>query len=65
MEISRTQVGIVGAFLVSMICLVLAPTVLPEGYSVVAHTTSEAAAQATDGAWLARTGLFLFGLAVF
>jgi hypothetical protein len=65
MEVSRTQLGIVVALLVSMACLILAPTVLPEGYSVVAHTTSEAAAQTTDGAWLARTGLFLFGLAVF
>jgi hypothetical protein len=28
------------------------------------HTTSEAAAQATEGAWLARTGFLLFGLGV-
>lgn len=57
--------AIIGAFLVSIVCLVVAPSVLPADYSVLEHTISEAAAQATDGAWLARTGIFLFGLGVF
>lgn len=65
MEVSRTQLAIIGAFLASMVCLILAPMVLPDGYSVFAHTVSESAAQGTDGAWLARTGIFLFGLGVF
>jgi hypothetical protein len=57
--------GIIVSLLVSMACLILAPAVLPEGYSVVANTVREAAAQTTEGAWLARTGLFLFGLGAF
>ncbi len=57
--------AIIGAFLVSIACLVIAPTVLPADYSVSAHTVSESAAQGTDGAWLGRTGIFLFGLGVF
>lgn len=65
MEVSKTQVAIIGALLVSIICLVLAPYALSVDYSVLSHTTSEAAAQGTDGAWLARTGFFLFGLGVF
>lgn len=65
MEVSRTQLAIIGAFLVSIACLITAPVVLPENYSVVEHTISEAAAQSTEGAWLARTGIFLFGLGVF
>lgn len=57
--------AIIGAFLVSIACLIIAPGVLPADYSIADHTISEAAAQATDGAWLARTGIFLFGLGVF
>lgn len=53
------------AFLTSIACLMIAPLALPDGYSVVEHTTSEAAAQATEGAWLARSGFLLFGLGVF
>lgn len=65
MEVSRTQIAITATFLVSVACLILAPGVLTDEYSVLSHTTSEAAAQATQGAWLARTGFFLFGLGVF
>ena len=65
MEVSRTQVAIIGAFLASIGCLLLAPWVLPDEYSAVIHTVSESAAQGTDGAWLGRTGIFLFGLGVF
>lgn len=57
--------AIIGAFLASIVCLVLAPTVLPDDYSVFVHTVSESAAQGTEGAWLGRTGIFLFGLGVF
>jgi hypothetical protein len=65
MEVSRTQVAIIGALLASIACLILAPGALTDAYSVVSHTTSEAAAQGTQGAWLARTGFLLFGLGVF
>lgn len=60
---SRALIGV--GFIASIVCLAIAPAALPEGYSIVEHTTSEAAAQATEGAWLARTGLLLFGLGVF
>lgn len=60
---SRALVGV--ALFASIVCLAIAPAAIPAGYSIVEHTTSEAAAQATQGAWLARTGLLAFGLAVF
>jgi len=64
-EQSPARILIIIAFLASIACLMIAPTVLPDSYSVVEHTTSEAAAQATEGAWMARTGFLLFGLGVF
>ncbi len=64
-EVSSSRVLIAVALFSSIICLVIAPATLPESYSVAEHTTNEAAAQATEGAWLARTGLALFGLGVF
>jgi hypothetical protein len=63
-ELARIRPLIVVSLLASAICLAIAPLGLPDGYSVVGHTTSEAAAQATQGAWLARTGFLLFGMGV-
>jgi hypothetical protein len=37
---------------------------MPESYSWVEYGVSESAAQGVDGAWLARAGMILFGLAV-
>jgi putative copper export protein len=48
----------------SAAALAAAPALMPPGYSWVSHTTSESAAQGVEGAWLARTGFVLFGLAV-
>jgi hypothetical protein len=48
----------------SMIALLCAPLFIPPGYSWISHTISESAAQGLEGAWLARTGFLLFGLAV-
>lgn len=45
--------------------LAVAPALLPASYSVVAHTTSESAAQGVPWAWVARSGLLLFGLSAF
>ncbi len=55
---------VLGCLAASALALVLAPSVLPESYSWVEHTTSEAGAQGVEGAWLARTGFVLFGVAV-
>lgn len=65
MEISSSRALIFVAFFASLVCLVIAPAAIPEGYSLVDNSLSEAAAQATEGAWLARTGFLLFGLGVF
>ncbi len=54
----------VGLLAVSAAALVTAPFVLDASYSVVANTTSESGAQGVDGAWVARSGFLLFGLAV-
>lgn len=57
-------IGVVLCFVVSAVALAAAPVLLPGDYHWVAHTTSEAAAQRLDGAWLARSGFLLFGLGV-
>jgi hypothetical protein len=45
-------------------CLLLAPLLMPESYDWVKHTTSESGAQGIEGAWLARLGFVLYGIAV-
>jgi hypothetical protein len=44
----------------SLTALAAAPLLLASSYSWVAHTTSEAAGQGVDGAWLARVGFVAF-----
>ena len=44
--------------------LALAPLLMPDSYDWVSNTTSESAAQGVSGAWLARLGFLMFGLAV-
>lgn len=56
--------GILLGLALSALALALAPLLMPESYSWVAHTTSESAAQGLSGAWLARLGLGTFGFAV-
>lgn len=53
-----------GMLVASAAALALAPLGLPDTYSWVSHTTSESAAQAVPGSWVARTGFVMFGLAV-
>jgi hypothetical protein len=48
----------------SAAALAAAPLLMPAPYSWVSHTISESAAQGLQGAWLARLGFLLFGLAV-
>jgi len=56
--------GIATLLALSALALLGAPALMPVGYSWVEHTTSESAAQGVEGAWLARLGFVLFGLAV-
>lgn len=51
--------------LASAVCLALVPWVVPDSYSVVEHTLSEAAGQGVQGGWLARTGMILSAFAAF
>jgi hypothetical protein len=62
-RLDRSRAVLTGLAL-SAIAIALAPLAMPEGYSWVSQTTSESAAQATPGAWVARLGFALFGLAV-
>lgn len=48
----------------SLVSVVVAPLLMPSSYSIVEHSISESAAQGVEGAWLARLGLLMFGLAV-
>lgn len=54
----------VALLLASALSSALAPLVLADSYDWVRHTTSEAGGQGVEGAWLARGGFVLFGLAV-
>jgi hypothetical protein len=56
--------GVLATLLASVAAIGCAPLLLPDDYSPRSHTVSESAAQGVDGAWLARLGLLLFGLAV-
>lgn len=61
----RKHTAILFLFVCSALSLLLAPLLMPESYDWIAHTTSESGAQGVAGAWLARTGFVLYGLAVF
>jgi hypothetical protein len=56
--------AVVAGLAASAAALAAAPALLPAGYSWISQTTSESAAQGLAGAWLARLGFLLFGLAV-
>ena len=45
--------------------LSLAPILVASGYSWIRHTISESGAQGVEGAWVARLGFVLFGIAVW
>lgn len=60
----RLRWAVVGLLLASLLALLLAPTQMPASYDWLQHTTSESGAQGVAGAWLARLGFLLFGLAV-
>lgn len=59
-----TAIAVIAMLAASVTCVALAPTLMPDSYSVVEHSISESAAQGIEGVWLARTGLLLFGFAV-
>jgi hypothetical protein len=59
-----TAVSILSLLLLSAAALLAAPWLMPPGYAWLTHTTSQSAAQGLEGAWLARLGFILFGLAV-
>lgn len=48
----------------SVVSVLIAPLLMPASYSIVEHSISESAAQGVEGAWLARLGFLMFGLAV-
>jgi hypothetical protein len=60
----RAAVGVVALLAGAMALLTVAPLWLPSSYSWVEHGTSESAAQGIDGAWVARSGFIVFGVAV-
>jgi hypothetical protein len=57
-------VGVLGLLAAALVTLAVAPFAVPQSYSPVKLGLSEAAAQGVDGAWVARAGFILFGLAV-
>jgi len=64
---ARSTIDRIGAWVLlvgALGALGLAPLAMPDSYSWVEYGTSESAAQGIDGAWVARSGFILFGLAV-
>ena len=59
-----TSIGVIAMLAASAICVAIAPTLMPDSYSVIEHSISESAAQGVEGAWLARLGFLLLGFAV-
>ncbi len=60
----RWRTVLLAALSSAVLLLALAPLALPPSYSWVELGTSEAAAQGVEGAWVARMGFVVFGLAV-
>ncbi|MGB8360766.1 MAG: DUF998 domain-containing protein [Acidimicrobiia bacterium] len=61
----RAEAGLVLFLLfASVVSVLIAPLLMPSSYSIVEHSISESAAQGVEGAWLARLGFLMFGLAV-
>ena len=58
------SLAVCGLLAGAILALGLAPLAMPDSYSWIELGTSESAAQGIDGAWVARTGFILFGLAV-
>lgn len=54
----------IATLVVGAVALAAVPSTLDASYSWQQHTTSEAAGQGVQGAWLARAGFLAFGLAV-
>ena len=50
--------------IISAILIFTAPLAMPDDYSFISNVISESAAQRVEGAWIARLGFILFGLAV-
>lgn len=64
MSPSTRSLGIVALLGGSALAVALAPLLMPPSYSAVSMSISESAAQGVRGAWLARLGFVLEGLAV-
>ena len=65
--ISRHQAAalvVVVLFLASGVCLVIAPSLMPDSYNWVRHAISETAAQGLARAWVARLGIMLSAVAI-
>lgn len=60
---ATTAVG--GCLVGAATAFAFAPLVVAEDYDWVRNSISESAAQGVEGAWLARSGFLLFGLAVW
>ena len=57
-------VAVLALLAASLLALAMAPLALPDSYFWIEHGTSESGAQGIEGAWVARLGFVLFGLAV-
>ncbi|MBE0409633.1 MAG: DUF998 domain-containing protein [Anaerolineales bacterium] len=59
-----STIAVVLVLVFSFGSLLAAPLLMPDSYHWIEHTTSHSAAQGVEGAWLARLGFLLLGLAV-
>lgn len=62
---ARQRAGIVTLLVGSaLLCLLVAPLVMPDSYSMVRHAVSESAGQGVEYAWVARLGFVFLGFGV-
>ena len=56
--------GVMAGLLLSATAFAFSPLLMPDSYSWIAHTLSQAAAQGQEGGWLSRLGFLLAGLTI-
>lgn len=56
--------GILAGLVLSATAFALSPLLMPDSYSWIAHTLSQAASQGQEGGWLSRVGFLLAGLTI-
>lgn len=58
------RAGVIAGLALATVAFAVSPLLMPDSYSWIAHTLSQAAAQGQEGGWLSRLGFLLAGLTI-